>query len=187
MRLFVGIALPPDVSDALEGIRQQFEPRSGTDLRWSAPEGWHVTLQFLGQVSDERATCVYEQLKTIRASQVPICIDGLGFFDRAGVFWAGVTLTPELLALQQFVTAAMRHCEFTPEDRPYSPHITLARAKGRGSKALQPLQKALEKNKTPLHAEFTAEEFLLYESFPGPKGSRYEIRARFPLKPNSKR
>jgi 2'-5' RNA ligase len=182
MRLFVGIALPPQVSHALERIRQQFEPRSGPDLRWSEPAAWHVTLQFLGQVSEERATCVHEQLKTIRAAHVPIRIEDLGFFDRAGVFWAGVTLTPELLALQQFVTAAMRHCEFTPEDRPYSPHITLARAKGRGSsRALQPLQKALEKNKPPLHAEFIAEEFLLYESIPGREGSRYEVRAHFPL------
>jgi 2'-5' RNA ligase len=187
MRLFVGIALPPVVSDALERIRQQFEPRSGPSgsdpaLRWSAPESWHVTLQFLGAVADDRAACVCEQLKTVRAAPASVRIEGLGFFERAGVFWPGVVLTPELLALQQLVTAAMRHCGFIPEDRAYSPHITLARAKGRGgAKALQPLQKSLEKNKPQLRAEFTAEECLLYESFPGPEGSKYEIRARFPL------
>ncbi len=182
MRLFVGIALPAAVSEALQGIRRQFETRSGPDVRWSAPESWHVTLQFLGAVTDDRAACVYEQLKTVRAAPFSVCIEGLGFFERAGVFRAGVTLTPELLALQQLVTAAMRHCGFTPEDRAYSPHITLARAKSRGgAKALAPLQKAVEKNNSALHAEFTAQEFVLYESFPGPEGSRYEIRARFPL------
>jgi 2'-5' RNA ligase len=189
MRLFVGIALPPAVSDALENIRQQLAPRSVPEsdsaLRWSAPDGWHVTLQFLGSVSEDRASSVLDHLSTVRATPVPIRIEGLGFFDRAGVFWAGVALTPELLALQQLITAAMRSCGFIPEDRPYSPHITLARAKGRGgSKALAPLKKALEKsalNDKTVSASFTAHEFLLYESFPGLEGSRYEIRSHFPL------
>jgi 2'-5' RNA ligase len=182
MRLFVGIALPPPVSDALAQVRQRFEPGSGPDLRWPAPEGWHVTLQFLGAVSDERATCVHEQLRTICAAPVPVRIEGLGFFERGGVFWAGVALTAELLALQQRVAAAMRNCGFVGEDRAYNPHITLARAKGRGgARVLSPLKKAVGNNPADLSAEFTAEEFLLYESFPGPEGSRYEVRARFPL------
>ena len=190
MRLFIAIDLPGDVSDSLARVRAQFESSAGppgfnSTLRWSAPEGWHVTLQFLGQVNEERAACVLDHLKTIHAPPVPIHIDGLGFFDRAGVFWAGVVLTPELLALQQLVTAAMRPCGFVPEDRPYSPHITLARAKARsGARALAPLKRVLDKStqkEKTVRATFTAQEFLLYESIPGPEGSRYEIRARFPL------
>jgi 2'-5' RNA ligase len=185
MRLFVAIDFPRDVSESVACVRARFEPASGPDLRWSAPEGWHVTLQFLGSVSDERCACVLQHLKTIQAAPVPIPIDGLGFFERAGVFWAGIGLTPELLALQQFITAATRHCGFVPEDRPYSPHITLARAKGHsGARALTPVKKALEKSsqkEKTVSADFTAQEFLLYESMPGPEGSRYEIRARFPL------
>lgn len=182
MRLFIGMSLDSESAAALSRLREKFEPGSGPDLRWSAPQGWHVTLQFLGSVTGERAVCAVEQLNKIDAAPVPLCIEGLGFFDRAGVFWAGVALTPELLALQQCVTAAMRNCGFSSEDRPYSPHITLARAKGRsGAKALAPLKAALEKSKARLHADCTAREFLLYESFPGPEGSRYEVRARFPL------
>ena len=180
MRLFIAIALPPETSAALARIREQFAPHAGPGLRWSAAEGWHVALQFLGQVTD--AACVLDRLRTIHAPPVPIRIDGLGFFDRAGVFWVGVTLTPGLLALQHLVTTAMRKCGFIPEDRPYSPHITLARVKGRAaSRALDPLKKTIAKSKLTLSAEFTAEEFLLYESFPTPEGSRYEVRARFPL------
>ena len=178
----MGIALPPAVSDALECIRRQFEAHSGPDLRWSGPEGWHVTLQFLGAVNDECAACVREQLRSVRVAPVPIRFEGVGFFERAGVFWAGVPLTPQLLALQQMVTTVMRNCGFIPEDRPYSPHITLARAKGRGgARALSPVKTAVGNHAPELASEFTAEEFLLYESFPGPEGSRYEIRAHFPL------
>ncbi len=105
MRLFIGFSLPSRAVEALLRVQQQFAP-SASELRWSEPEGWHVTLQFLGQVNEERVTCILEKLKTVRAAAVPIRMEGLGFFERAGVFWAGIGLTPELLALQQFVTAA---------------------------------------------------------------------------------
>jgi 2'-5' RNA ligase len=181
MRLFIGIALAPNEVNALADVRLRFESPAA-DLRWSSPETWHVTLQFLGQAREEQTACVRRKLRTIHAAEVPIRIGGLGFFERAGVFWAGVVLTPELLALQQFVTAAMRNCGFVPEARAYSPHITLARTKGRaGATALVPLQKAVQRAKIDFSAEFTAEEFLLYESVPGPEGSKYEVRDRFPL------
>lgn len=183
MRLFVGIALAPETADALLRVRERFEAVAGSELRWSAPEGWHVTLQFLGQVSEEQVPCVVEKLAAVRAARVPMRIAGLGFFERAGVFWAGVTLTPELPALQQFVTAAMRNCGFEPEERAYNPHITLARVKGRaGASALEPLKKAVARGGAAFEAEFTADEFVLYESFPGPEGSRYVVRERFALR-----
>lgn len=184
MRLFVGIALTPDAATALEQIRNQLAPKAGDSVRWPGPENWHVTLQFLGNTTEERAACVTNQLATIHANPVPVRLAELGFFPRVGVFHAGVDLSPELLSLQQRVTAATRPCGFIPEDRPYHPHITLARSKGRGgAQALAPLQKAVEQHRIRLAARFLAEEFLLYESFPGPEGSRYEARARFPLLP----
>ena len=163
MRLFVGIALSPEASDALRSVRARFEPGSA-DLRWSQPESWHVTLQFLGAASEKQAACVAEKLAALRAARVPVRMAGLGFFERAGVFWAGVELTRELLALQQLVTAATR--------------LTKGRKDG---KALGPLKKVVERSKVGLEAKFIASEFLLYESFPGPEGSRYEVRARFGL------
>jgi len=182
MRLFIGIGLPGPASGALAYLRAQCEPAAGPGLRWPAPDTWHVTLQFLGQASPEQAACVTGRLNQLRAAPFPVRLEGLGFFDRAGIFWAGIPLTPQLLALHQQVVAATRACGFTPEDGPYSPHITLARIKGRtGAGALASLKKSLDRTRVTLAAEFTAAEFLLYESFPGPEGSRYEVRARFPL------
>ncbi|HKR26719.1 MAG TPA: RNA 2',3'-cyclic phosphodiesterase [Acidobacteriaceae bacterium] len=182
MRLFIAIALPDEATAVLRSLRDRLAPLSGNDLRWSAEEGWHVTLQFLGQAFDQQAGCVKTRLGEIHAAPVPIRIEGLDFFDRVGIFHAGIVLSPELLALQQKVTAATRPCGFVPEDRAFHPHITLARAKGRaGSRALAPLKQALRSHNENPAAAFTADEFLLYESFPGPEGSRYEIRARFPL------
>lgn len=179
MRLFIGIALADEARAALLHVCQRIRgvSSSESELRWSAPESWHVTLQFLGQVNDERARCVVEKLGTVRADPVPVRIDGLGFFERPGVFWAGVALTPELLALQQRVMAAMRACGFVPEDRTYRPHITLARAKGhRGATALAPLKKTIGKDPLNVQADFVAAEFVLYESVAGAEGPRYEVK-----------
>ncbi|MGA8528172.1 MAG: RNA 2',3'-cyclic phosphodiesterase [Acidobacteriaceae bacterium] len=198
MRLFIGIALAEEAKNALLGVRERLGPCSSgeSELRWPSPESWHVTLQFLGSASDEQAACVMEKLGTVRAARVPLRLEDLGFFERAGVFWAGVALTPELLVLQQKVVAATRRCGFVPEERAYRPHITLARAKGRaGGRALAPLHKAVEraypvrkvradKDGAPggwVGPEFEAGEFVLYESFPGPEGSRYEVRGRWGL------
>ena len=184
MRLFIGIGLDDETKTALLGVRERLEGISShaDELRWSQPESWHVTLQFLGQAKGEQAQCVTERLGEVRSKLVPVQIEGLGFFERVGVFWAGVALTPELLALEQKVVAAMRRCGFAPEGRAYRPHITLARARGRtGGRALKPLQKAAEDQRLKLRAQFMADEFLLYESFTGPEGSRYEVRGRWGL------
>jgi RNA 2',3'-cyclic 3'-phosphodiesterase len=177
MRLFIGIPLATAVAAELATLRQRLE-RPGDNLRWSAPESWHITLQFLGATSAAQYECVLAGLGRIHAGPVPVHLEAAGFFHRAGVFHVGVRATPELVALHGAVLSATASCGFEPEDRPYSPHITLARNRGRedGIRALKPrLGPAAEL------PSFTASEFLLYESHLSPQGSRYEIRARFPL------
>ncbi len=88
-------------------------------------------------------------------------------------------MTPDLAALQQAVTASTSLCGFTPEDRPYHPHITLARRKGKGGRELRNLKMQMQQQ--PKLAAFTANSFILYESTPTPEGSRYDVRERFPL------
>lgn len=177
MRLFIGLPLASVVLEQLAALRQRLE-RPGDKLRWSAPEGWHITLQFLGATSAPQYDCLLAHLGQIRADSVPIQLEAPGFFHRVGVFHVGVQTTPELLRLQQSVLSATRACGFEPEDRPYSPHITLARNRGRenGIRALQP-----RLGTAPELPSFTATEILLYESHLSRQGSRYEVRARFPL------
>ena len=152
----------------------------GDGLRWSTPESWHITLQFLGNTSETQYECVVARLRELHAVPVPIELDEVGFFDHAGIFFAGIALTPELLTLQQQVTAATVRCGFAPEDRPYRPHITLARSKGRRNAiGLETLKSKIRH--PPKFSRFVAEEFLLYESFTRPTGSQYETRARFRL------
>ena len=176
MRLFVGIPLAAEVMEQLFALSMRLQS-SADGLRWSAPESWHITLQFLGSTPEYE--CIVARLKELRSPPVPVKLEGLGFFERAGVFFAGVRLTPELERLQQRVTAATGLCGFVPETRPYHPHITLARSKSKGVKVLRELKARIHRD--PGFSGFVAEEFVLYESVPGAKGSHYEVRDRFPL------
>jgi 2'-5' RNA ligase len=181
MRLFLGIAVPSDVADE---IAHRIEPlvRLGSELRWSSPQTWHVTLQFLGKADEDQYGCVVDRLRDVEFPTFAVRIAGAGFFDRARVFFADVALTPELLVLQHGIVAATQRCGFVPEDRAYSPHITLARSRGRsGAGPLAPLKAALRDAPEPISMELAADEFLLYESVAQPRGSRYDVRARFPL------
>jgi 2'-5' RNA ligase len=178
MRLFVAIPLSAAVADELTAITARLKSH-GDGLRWQQPESWHITLQFLGNTSREQYECIVPRLRELHLPPLPLRLEGLGFFDRAGVFLATIKVSPALLHLQQRVAAATEPCGFVPEARPYQPHITLARS-GRGQREgiLALKDKMLRQ---PEFTGFVADEFLLYESFLSPSGSRYEVRARFPL------
>ena len=178
MRLFIGIPLAPELVEALQRVTRNL--RSPEDkLRWASPESWHITLQFLGETSADKLDCVLARLGEIRAPRVPVRLEGTGVFDRAGVFFVDVKVSPELQQLHQQVVASTAPCGFAPEDRFFHPHVTLARAKGPGRNSLRKL-KALADPEAAF-PRFPASEFLLYEVFLGHAGSRYEVRARFPL------
>jgi 2'-5' RNA ligase len=179
MRLFVGIPLAPAVNEELSAISARLHA-DGDGLRWPAPESWHVTLQFLGNTGREQYDCTIARLRGVHSPPIPVMLEGLSFFDRAGIFFAGVRLTPELLVLQERVTAATKLCGFTPEARAFQPHITLARSKGKGQRQSLGELKAKIRHQ-PNFTPFVAEEFLLYESFLGRAGSHYEVRERFAL------
>ena len=178
MRLFVAIPLAAEVKKQLASACAPLKC-DGDALRWSAPDSWHITLQFLGSTREEQYACVIAGLQGISGAPVPVALDGLGCFDRAGVFFAGVQVSPGLASLQQSVATAMAPCGFAAEEREYHPHITLARA-GRGDRrALLNLKMKLRSQ--PSFSRFVAREFCLYESFLGPGGSKYVVRERFAL------
>jgi 2'-5' RNA ligase len=182
MRLFVGIPLATTTTHELgaEVDRLRSKTASESRLRWSAAESWHITLQFLGSTTPQQYECVTARLRGLRQPPVPIELGAVDTFDRAGILFIDVRVTPQLSALQQAVIAATLPCGFVPETRPYHPHITLARRKGRvGDRELRDLKSQIDTLRQ--FASFTADAFVLYESIATSGGSRYEVRERFPL------
>lgn len=173
MRLFIGIPIDAACRRALEALAERLRV-PGDGLRWTAPAGWHITLQFLGSATAEQCACVQQRLAAIRQGHFPISLEAPAIFERAGAFVVEVQPSPPLLDLQGKVTAATAPCGFAAEERAYHPHITLARSKG-GRTALTALRKRLGGVKI---APFEAREFVLYESFLEPGGARYEALGR---------
>ena len=164
----------------LEAVTSRLKSKED-GLRWATPDSWHITLQFLGNTSPEQYACLVARLRDLHSPPVPMRLQELGFFDRAGIFFAGVDLTPELILLEQHVKSATGICGFIPETHPFHPHITLARGKAENrGKGIRELKARIQRQ--PTFTQFVAQEFLLYESHLSSSGARYEIRERFPLR-----
>lgn len=178
MRLFVAIDFPGTIKDQL--IRLQ------TDIptaRWSKPHQLHLTLFFIGET--ERVLAVKDALMTVDSPSFRLTLNGAGRFPKDGrqtprVLWAGVQSHPGLMALQKNVTAALTGIGFVAEDRPYSPHVTLARLQT--ERPLPAVDAFLNAHRNFQTEPMPVTEFVLFSSVLLPEGPRYRREAVYGLK-----
>lgn len=200
MRIFIGIDLDPELRSRLERFLEGlagFAP----DARWARPESLHITLKFIGEQKPEQVEGITERLRQIESSPIEIRASGYGFFPTAKsprVLWIGIHAAG-LAELARNIDAATAELGVPREERPYSPHLTLARAAGRsgsaksGSPARQKrdtpnsvftvLQKRLAAMGELDFGTMTASKFILYQSQLSPAGSKYTKLQQFPLRP----
>jgi 2'-5' RNA ligase len=194
MRIFIGIDLDSEVrvgiSRFLEGV-QGFAP----DAKWVWPESLHLTLKFIGEQTPDQVEAITERLRRLESSPFEIRAGGYGFFPTAKaprVFWIGIHAGPQLAALAESVEAAVAELGIPQEDRPFSPHLTLARAGGRSGSpkwrkddgpnaVFAVLEKRLASMGELDFGTMMAGEFILYQSQLSPEGSKYTKLHRFPL------
>ena len=185
MRAFIAIVLPDEIHREL--ARQQAAFRTfSSDARWTRPEGIHLTLKFLGEISDPQVNQVTEALTPLAGfAKFNVQVKGFGFFSdarRPRVFWAGVQAPPDLSQLAARVEDAMATVGFAREQRAYNPHLTLARF---NTPRPQPrLQEAVAQQADLSLGQFEVTEFFLYESRLSPHGAQYLKVARFSGEPS---
>ncbi|MFD3543281.1 RNA 2',3'-cyclic phosphodiesterase [Streptomyces sp. NPDC058662] len=141
MRLFAAV-LPPDaavteLARAVEGLRDD-------RLRWTAQEGWHFTLAFMGEVRDDVLPDLHARLERAARRSAPFTLrlHGAGRFgDRA--LWAGAAggLDGMRMLAERADAAARRAGVPMEQHHRYTPHLTLAR--GRESADLEPYLEGL--------------------------------------------
>jgi 2'-5' RNA ligase len=176
IRSFIAIDLPDLVRRRLGTLVQELR-KSNAQVGWVRIEGIHLTLKFLGNVAPELIEEIKPVLAGIALQTPPIHIEpaGCGAFPTIKsprVIWAGLRgETGPLGDLARRVETAMAPFGFKPEGRPFKPHITLGRVRGR--QRLEALQQILF-----AHRDFTAEPFdavevVLYKSDLRPDGARY--------------
>ncbi|HXO20151.1 MAG TPA: RNA 2',3'-cyclic phosphodiesterase [Thermoanaerobaculia bacterium] len=133
MALEISAGVRSEVGRRLETLRRRLPP-----ARWVDPQTLHLTLVFLGETADARLPALAAGLTDACAAHPPftMALAGGGTFPPgrpARVAWIGVAAGPELPSLQAAVAAAAAAAAglapIAPEDRPFTPHVTLARCR----------------------------------------------------------
>jgi 2'-5' RNA ligase len=180
MRIFIALDIPADVRANLRKYMERGRLLA-PEARWARVEGLHVTLKFVGEVSDTLVEEIKIALASVKAEPFVVRFAGVGFFPNpkaARVFWAGVDGGDSLPRLASTIDAALEKLGFPRESKPYRPHLTLARTSSRPLRELQPLLA----DPVPQFGTMTAREFFLYQSQPQKGGSKYAKLERFGLK-----
>lgn len=176
LRLFVALDFPPDVRDRLAGLAGGVP-----GARWTDPDGLHLTLRFIGEVSDDRAADIDSALAGIAAPAFDLVLDGVGVFGSgrgARVLWAGVERSEALLHLQGKVESALVRCGLAAEERRFSPHVTLARLTNAPAERIG---RFLEERGLFRAGPVRMDHFTLYRSHLGKGGSVYEALGEYGL------
>ena len=176
-RLFVAIDPPAE-------IRQQlaFLCCGLPDARWTPPEQLHLTLCFIGEVSGTAFLDIKEALGEIKAPPLDLRLQGVGFFPFRGqlrVVWAGLEKSEPLLALQRKITTRLFQLGLEPENRKFSPHITLARLHQTPPARVG---RYLQEHGLFASAEFAVHAFSLYSSVLGRNGATHLVERDYGLR-----
>lgn len=176
IRLFSALQIPPAIAEGL-ARRQQGLPGA----RWHTPEKLHITLRFFGDIAEDAAAELDEELSGIAAEPFSLELQGVGAFGEGAdirAVWAGVVPNPALDQLAGRCEAAARRAGLAPEGRAYKPHVTLAylRRPDPGRVAAWIAEHNL------LHSPpFEATWFGLWSSWLAKDGARYELEREYPL------
>ncbi|MFC0522267.1 RNA 2',3'-cyclic phosphodiesterase [Pontibacillus salicampi] len=122
----IGEQLKRTLADLQNTVQQEVEYKT-----WTHEEDFHVTLAFLGSVSEERMESLQNALRRCTDLQAfTVNVEGIGTFGHPAkprVMWAGVERNQPLVELQQHISDVTEEQGFTKDKRPYKPHITLAK------------------------------------------------------------
>ncbi|WP_217589823.1 RNA 2',3'-cyclic phosphodiesterase [Lentibacillus saliphilus] len=130
---FIAIGLPNDIKSWLLQKQEALKPLLPYQI-WTYEEDLHVTLKFLGAVNDEQLTAIDQELNNADLGySFSLQLGTLGFFghsNRPRILWAGVEHKQALFDLYHQIKSLMSNHYFSPEKRPYRPHVTLAKKWG---------------------------------------------------------
>jgi 2'-5' RNA ligase len=172
LRLFVGIALPPELKLMLSRLAIGLP-----GARWVDPGNYHMTLRFIGEVDEGMAIDLDAHLASIRARRFSVTLAGIGSFNARNLF-VGVERNADLLHLQDKIESAVARSGVEPESRRFAPHVTLARLKGKPDAKLG---QYLAEHALFRAAPFDVAQFQLVASYLTKSGSIYEDQAEYAL------
>ena len=142
LRLFIAIELSEELKEAIHSLIEKLRASdTNFSIRWVSYGGLHITLKFLGEVPRANIAIVEEAMKAAAENKntFELSLSGTGVFPnerRPGVFWIGVKDSER--SLVDLAKSVIKECSnrgFPDENRPFSPHITIGRAREKAGTA----------------------------------------------------
>lgn len=139
MRLFTGLALGKSVQERLSQVLGELRPVA--PLKWSPVGNLHITSKFIGEWPEPRLSELQSALTAVApVGTVQVTVAGFGFFPnphRPHAFFAGAQGGPELHELARRIDETVSRMGVPAEERPYQPHVTLARIRNENVQGLR--------------------------------------------------
>jgi 2'-5' RNA ligase len=176
MRTFIAIEISEEIRNALDQAESHLK-YSGADVKWVAKENIHLTMKFLGEVSEKKV----EEIKSIldeigrRTRPFEMIIKDIGAFPKIEyprVVWVGLDKgANESKAIAEEIDNALSKIGFAKETRPFTGHLTLGRV--RSPKNKDKLKEKMMNYQLPAVKPHLVSSITLFQSTLTPKGSIY--------------
>ena len=184
MRLFVAVDCSAEAITEAARVADEIRHRcSRATFRWVPPANMHVTVRFIGHVSNDPDALIAAVVQPVKVDPFDMTLGSCGAFPASGtvrVVWIGLTTgARELAKLGAVMDDRLRPFGFEPEARPFSPHLTLARA-DRHERVPREVRDVLPAV-TARPIVTRVGQAILYRSHLSPHGPRYEPLGAVPL------
>ena len=180
IRSFIAIDLPDSLNAALEKASEQLQDLlGGLPVRWVPVQNIHLTLKFLGDVSENNIPMIEAIVRTEAAQHriFEISVGGFGVFPntaRPRVLWVGVESPDELINLQRRIDIESARLGYAPDQRVFSPHLTFGRVSRNASpKQIRKASDQLRNHRIGFLGAARIENVTLFRSDLGPDGAVY--------------
>jgi len=183
-RAFVAIEISDEARKGIAGFQTRLA-RVASGTRWVPPRNVHLTLAFLGDISAETGEGLCRALDEVASSSSPFSFEvaGTGVFGKRGaprIVWAGVRGdVSRLRALHARLTARLADLGLRSDDRPFAPHLTVARI--RDPRRATELVRKLANWRDASFGHVTVRRVVLMRSVLGPTGAVYSLVHQAPL------
>ncbi len=183
MRTFIAIELPGPIQEEISRVTGELRSYF-PGVRWSNPENIHLTLRFLGEIDPAQLDLLKKAVDEAasQVSGIRLNVENIGFFGSKSnprVIWLGLNDSSELSALAGKVEKAVEEAGFGKADKPFRPHLTLARVRRKLDRP--PDWEAIYKTLPASWPHWPVSEMLVIKSTLTSSGPIYETLARCPL------
>ncbi|MAU19637.1 RNA 2',3'-cyclic phosphodiesterase [Martelella mediterranea] len=174
-RIFTALEIPREQALSLSLLRGGLP-----GARWIDVENYHITLRFIGDVDFRTADEVVHWLDRIERPSFRLSLAGTGHFGskKPHSIWAGVSPSPELVALQADIDRICQRLGLKADPRKFMPHVTLARLRGAKVSDVVDYLAARGNFQT---LPFTVGRFVLMSSRDSVGGGPYKVEEAFDL------